>query len=74
MTGNAQAAPPGLPLANFLDALGRRVTAEVTSSGLLAILTSTPDRGLRGGHPCLSPENARELGEALIRFADGEPS
>ena len=63
---------PGLPLANFLDALGRRVTAEVTRSGLLAVLTRTPAEGLRGGHPALNRDNARELGNALLAFASTE--
>lgn len=63
---------PGLPLANILDAHGRRVTAEVTRSGLVAILTRTAGKGLNGGHPALNAENARELGNALIAFADGE--
>lgn len=56
-------------LANFIDALGRRVTAEETPSGLVAVLTRTPDEGLNGGHPCLTQDNARELGNALIAFA-----
>ena len=60
--------PP--PLADFIDALGRRVTAEVTPSGLLAVLTRTPERGLRGGHPALNAEMCRELGLALLAFAD----
>jgi len=64
-------APP--ELANFIDALGRRVTAEETPSGLLAILTRTAAEGLRGGHPALSQDNARELGNALIAFADRGP-
>jgi hypothetical protein len=59
-------------LAEFFDAHGRRITAVVTPSGLLAILTRTPETGLRGGHPALNAENARELGNALIAFADGE--
>jgi len=62
----------GLPLANFLDAQGHRVTAEPTHSGLLAILARTPDGSLRDGRPCLSRDNARELGNALLAFADGE--
>jgi hypothetical protein len=62
---------PGLPLANFLDALGRRVTAEVTHSGLLAVIARMPSSGLRNGHPCLDRDNARELGLALLAFADG---
>lgn len=59
------------PLARLIDAQGRRVTATVTRSGLLAIITATPDEGIKSGHPCLSPANARELGNALIAFADG---
>lgn len=65
-------APPPVELASFIDALGRRVTVEVTRSGLAAILTQTPERGLRGGHPALSQDNARELGYALVAFADRE--
>lgn len=61
-------------LASFIDALGRRVTVEVTRSGLAAILTQTPERGLREGHPALSQDNARELGNALIAFADRDES
>lgn len=64
---------PGLPLASFLDALGRRVTAELTRSGLLVVLTRTASEGLNGGHPALSQDNARELGNALIAFADRGP-
>jgi hypothetical protein len=56
----------------IIDALGRYVTAEVTPSGLLVILTRTADEGLRSGHPALNAENARELGNALLAFADGE--
>ena len=66
-------APPAEP-ARIIDALGRHVTAEVTPSGLLVILTRTPDEGLRSGHPALGRENARELGNALLAFADGEGS
>jgi hypothetical protein len=65
--------PPPVELASFIDALGRRVTVEVTRSGLAAILTQTPERGLRGGHPALNRDNARELGNALIAFADQGP-
>lgn len=65
---------PGLPLANFLDALGRRVTAEVTRSGLLVILARSPGTGLHGGHPALDRDNARTLGLALLAFADGGDS
>lgn len=64
---------PGLPLANFFDAQGHRVTATETRSGLLAILTDTPGKGLANGHPCLSRENAAELRDALTRFIDGPP-
>jgi hypothetical protein len=59
-------------LARFIDAQGHRVTAEVTRSGLLAVLTRTPDEGLNGGHPCLTAENAAELMGALARFVDGD--
>lgn len=73
MTGGHPELLPGLPLANFLDALGRRVTVEVTRSGLAVILARSPDEGLNGGPPALNPANARELIEALIAFADQEP-
>lgn len=59
-------------LASFIDALGRRVTVEVTRSGLAIVLTRTPAEGLRSGHPALSRDNARELGTALLAFADEE--
>jgi hypothetical protein len=61
-------------LAEFFDAHGRRVTAVVTRSGYLAILTRTPETGLRGGHPALNAENAAELRDALNVFLDGEPT
>lgn len=60
-------------LASFIDALGRRVTAGVAYSGLLVILTQTPELGLKGGHPALSQDDARVLGNALLAFADREP-
>jgi hypothetical protein len=63
---------PGLPLANFFDAQGHRVTAELTRSGLLAILTQTADEGLNGGHPALNREHAETLRDALNEFIDGE--
>lgn len=66
--------PPPIELASFIDALGRRVTLELTHSGLAAILTRTPELGLRGGHPALDRENALELGTALIEFANRKPS
>jgi hypothetical protein len=59
-------------LARLIDAQGHEVTAEITRSGLLVILSRTPDEGLSGGHPALNAENARELGLALIAFADRE--
>lgn len=65
--------PPPAELARFIDAQGHCVTAEVTRSGLLAILTRTPDEGLNGGHPALNREMARELGMALVLWADEEP-
>ena len=58
--------------ARFIDALGRQVTATVAPSGLLVILTRSPESGLRDGHPALDGETARVLGEALIGFADRE--
>jgi hypothetical protein len=64
--------PPPVELARFIDALGRRVTAEVTRSGLLAILTQTAGEGLNGGHPALSREHAETLRDALNEFIDGE--
>ena len=63
---------PARPLANFIDAQGHRVTATLTRSGLLAIITRAGEDGIRSGHPCLNPENARELGEALLNWADRE--
>lgn len=63
---------PRPPLASLIDAQGRRVTAEVTRSGLVAILTRTPDEGLNGGHPALNADNARQLGNALLAFAERE--
>lgn len=71
---DTSATAQGAVLADFFDSLGRRVTATVTNAGTLAILTRTPETGLKGGHPALTPENARELGEALIAFADREAS
>jgi len=58
------------PLAAFTDALGREVTAVESPSGLLVILTRTPQTGLNGGHPALNRELARELGEKLTAWAD----
>jgi hypothetical protein len=64
---------PAPVLAEFFDALGRRVTAEPTRSGLLAILTRTPEEtGLRGGHPALNAENAAELRDALDKYLEGQ--
>jgi hypothetical protein len=63
---------PGLPLANFFDAHGHRVTAELTRSGLLAILTQTADEGLNGGHPALNRGHAETLRDALDEFIAGE--
>ncbi len=71
VTGGTPDMIPGLPLANILDAQGHQVTAVETRSGLLAVLTQTPETGLRGGHPCLNRENAKELGMALLAFANG---
>lgn len=62
------AVPPGVPLANILDAHGRQVTAEVTRSGLLAILTRTVGTGQDSGQPALNRENAVELRDALNDF------
>jgi hypothetical protein len=61
-------------LASFIDALGRRVTVELTRSGLAAILTQTPERGLRSGHPALTQDNAQEHGNALLDFTNRTPS
>lgn len=74
MTIPADAAAPAVrpPLARFLDAHGRRITAVVTPSGLLAILTRTPETGLRGGHPALNAENAAELRDALDKYLKGQ--
>jgi hypothetical protein len=63
---------PGLPLASFLDAQGHRVTAEITRSGLLVILSRTPGEGLSGGHPALNRENAVELRNALTEYLAGD--
>ena len=67
----ADVAPP-VALARFIDAQGHEVTAVVTRSGLCVVLARTPDEGLRSGHPALSRDNARELGNALLAFADGQ--
>lgn len=60
-------------LAEFLDAHGHRVSAAVTRSGLLVILTVTPSDGIRSGQPCLTPANARELAAALTVWANLAP-
>lgn len=59
-------------LADFIDALGRRVTAEETRSGLATILTRTVDEGLNAGHPALDRESAVKLGTALVAWGNGE--
>ena len=69
MTDDAR---PPVVLADFIDSHGRRVTAEETRSGLVAILTRTPDEGLNGGHPALDRERALELGTALVDWAKRE--
>lgn len=56
------------PLANLIDAQGHRVTATPTRSGLLAILTTYGEDGIRSGHPCLNRENAIELRNALTEY------
>ena len=61
---------PGIPLVSFLDALGRRVTLVPTRAGTAAILTRTVDEGEPSGQPCLDPGSARELGLALVAWAD----
>lgn len=63
---------PGLPLANIIDAHGRRVTAEATRSGLLVILTRTVDENVKAGDPALNLANVVELRDALNVFIDGE--
>ena len=67
---------PQAELARFIDLHGKRVTA--VTAGLrgeqVAILTSTADEGLAGGHPFLNKDNARELGNALLEFADRDES
>jgi hypothetical protein len=70
----ADTTPPA-ELARFIDLHGKRVTAVTAGlrSEQVAILTATADKGLEGGHPFLSQDNARELGYALIAFADREP-
>ena len=62
---------PRLP-ASLTDALGHRVTATVTRSGLLALVTRRPPSGAADGHPCLSPENAAQLRDWLTEFIDGQ--
>lgn len=66
--------PPPVILARLIDAPGREVTAVETRPGTLAILTRSPEKGLEGGHPALSEDNARVLGTALLDFADRETS
>ena len=56
------------PLANLIDAQGHKVTATVARSGLLAIITTAREDGIRSGHPCLNRENAIELRNALTEF------
>ncbi len=58
-------------LAELFDAQGHRVTASVTRSGLLTIVTQTLD-GKASGHPCLSPavDQAVKLRDALNVFLD----
>ena len=63
----------GDELVSLIDALGRRVTAIVTPSGLLTILTLTMDEGLRGGHPALDRKQAAELRDALTAFIEEAP-
>lgn len=60
-------------LTSFIDAQGHRVTASVAYSGLAVVHTATPDEGITGGHPALTREMCRELGEALIRHAESAP-
>jgi hypothetical protein len=60
-------------LAEFFDALGRRVTATIARSGILVILTRDPESGLRGGHPALDRESAAELRDALTAFIGSGP-
>jgi len=61
---------PPAEIATLTDALGREVTAVEAPSGLLVILTRTPQTGLNGGHPALNRELARELGAVLVAWAD----
>lgn len=66
--------PPPVELTRFIDAQGHRVTAELTRSGLLAILTQTAGEGLNGGHPALNREHAKTLRDALNEFIAGPAS
>lgn len=59
-------------LANFIDAQGHRVTATPTRSGLLAVITTATEDGIRSGHPCLNRANATELRDALNEFLGEE--
>ncbi len=65
--------PPPAELARLIDSQGHQVTAVETRSGLCVILTRTVETGLRDGHPALNREMARELGMALVLWADEEP-
>ena len=66
---------PPAELAALIDVHDHRVTAVPAGlrGELLAILTATADGGLADGHPCLNGDMARQLGNALLVFADGEP-
>jgi hypothetical protein len=67
----ADTAPPG-EIARFIDAQGHLVTAEITRSGLLVLLTKTSGKGLSGGHPALNRENVTELRNALDEYLSRE--
>jgi hypothetical protein len=58
-------------LARFIDAQGHLVTAEITRSGLLVLLTRASGRGL-AGHPALNRENAEQLRDALDEYLAGD--
>lgn len=62
------------PLAILIDAQGHRVTASVTRSGLLAVITQTPAEGRESGHPCLNLANVVELRDAFNAYIAGCPS
>lgn len=65
---------PGARLpASLIDAHGHRITAAVTRSGLLAVITTAaPSDGTASGHPCLNEEQAAQLRDWLNEFIGGQ--